>query len=65
MTKEKHIRVPVGSGKSVKGFLRGPLAKPLVIFVHGLTNVKPRICLRKCAARQSSCRTPASHSYCF
>ncbi len=29
--------MPVGGGKSVKGFLRGPLTKPLVIFVHGLT----------------------------
>ena len=36
-TKEKLIRVPVGGGKSVKGYLRGPLTKPLVIFVHGLT----------------------------
>ena len=36
-TREKLIRVPVGGGKSVKGYLRGPLTKPLVIFVHGLT----------------------------
>lgn len=35
--KEKLVRVPVGGGKSVKGFLRGSLTKPLVIFVHGLT----------------------------
>lgn len=36
-TKEKIVRVPVGGGKSVKGYLRGPLTRPLVIFVHGLT----------------------------
>lgn len=36
-TKEKIVRIPVGGGKSVKGYLRGPLTKPLVIFVHGLT----------------------------
>lgn len=35
--KEKLIRIPVGKGKSIKGYLRGPLSKPLVIFVHGLT----------------------------
>lgn len=35
--KEELIRVPVDKGKAVKGFLRGPLTKPLVIFVHGLT----------------------------
>lgn len=35
--KEKLIRISVGGGKSVKGYLRGPLTKPLVIFVHGLT----------------------------
>ncbi|MDP4000407.1 MAG: hypothetical protein Q8Q11_03185 [bacterium] len=35
--KEKLVRVPVGNGKSVKGYLRGSLTKPLVVFVHGLT----------------------------
>lgn len=37
LAKEKIVRVPVGGGKSVKGYLRGSLTKPLVIFVHGLT----------------------------
>lgn len=37
MPQEKLVRVLAGNGKSIKGFLRGSLTKPLVIFVHGLT----------------------------
>lgn len=35
--RERLLHIPVANRKRVKGFLRGSLSKPLVIFVHGLT----------------------------
>lgn len=34
---ERHIEIKTNDNKTIYGKLRGPLSKPLIIFVHGLT----------------------------